>query len=490
MKKSLITLLFFAVTAAASSQVLKNHNSGKSPISQKAVVAKRNPEVWLYENPNYDGRFQIVTLQTSGTKGFAMNDFNDMVSSVQVPKGMVAIVYEHSSANGGYGNYVTLMEDCPDLSVYNLNDKISHVEFFSATRPGYVYVRPKMVNNQVVDGHWERAKADGSLPDNSGPAIVQNMEASGVDESLAVFRIQLRIITGNQAFEAMDKEVCLKLNEFDDPYFLDYGPDDFEKGADKKYDIISSRIKRISDIQFIEINEKGDDVWGIKAVELYINNSNVPIFSKTYPKAFHINGAGNYPRKIYFTKDELRKDYHWKNIATDVNIKKPSPLIKAETIKSMVESMVGNMLHHTGNKLYWGNTSGANTVWADHVEMKRKDGNTLNFNLDLEAEITGVNPSIDVDFDLVFECTSSGFITVKTANVKTSCTIPTPVVQPSCETVRTFINGFLRWFGLDRFEIDDFSTNANTFNAAFVLGSENFKCKGVQVTPKNDVFIY
>ena len=153
--------------------------------------------------------------------------------------------------------------------------------------------------------------------------------------------------------------------------------------------------------------------------------------------------------------------------------------------------MVGNQLHYNGKgKLFWGNTSGVNTVWGDHVEMKRKDGNTLHFDLDLEAEITGQNPEVDVNFDLVFNCESNGMISVKTANEKVGCNFDLKLFSASCETARKVYNGVVDWFGFYWWHADDFRTKGNTFSANFAIGGDGYQCKGVQVTPKGDVLIY
>ena len=500
--KNLLNILLFLFAANISfAQEVRDHrpvkNDGKPAQRQPKTTVTTSHEVLLYENSNYDGRFELVKPRTSGTGNYSLANFNDMVSSVQVPVGMVAVLYEHANEKGGFGNYIILMENCPDLSVYNLSDKISYVTVFPAKKTGYNYVRPKNVNGQIIPGHWKRTSVGGQLPDNKGPAIVQYLEAQTtaaqplVDETLPVFRIQLRIVTGSGENEDTDKEVYVKLNNGDYGYYLDYGPDDFEGGSDKKYDIISNSVRKISDIQFIEIGVQGNDMWGVKKIELYLNNSSAPVFSKTYPAPMRINGTGSYPASVRFSSSELRSLPYWQTIATDASIKKPPIPISADMIKSMVESMVGNQMHHNGQgKLYWGNKEGINTVWGDHLEMKRKDVNTLSFDLDLEAEITGTNPEIDVDFDLVFECTSSGFIHISTANVKSSCDFDFKLIQPSCETIRSVINGALSFLGLDFWKIDDFRTKSNTFNAVFFIGSDGFKCKGVQVTPKGDVFIY
>lgn len=463
--------------------------------------------VTLYENAGYAGRFELVqsTLMPGATgPGRTLGQLNDMVSSVKVPAGMVVVLYEHTNNSNGYGRYVELMEDCPNLSVYGLDNKVSYVSVFPVTREdGYNFVRAKNKNGTIIAGHWERARANGQLPDNAPPAIVQNIVTPptprpgplppvkpNVDETLPVFRIQLRIVTGNNENDDTDKEVYVKLNKNDKDYFIDYGPDDFERNADKKYDIISDKIKKISDIDFIEIYAKGDDVWGVKKVELYINNSRQPIFSETFSQPSRINGTGNWARKISFNHQKLRLNSYWKNIATDEKIKKPSPLIEAATIKSMIESMVGNMMHHEADKkLSWGDKDGINTVWGDHVEIQAK-GNVLSVDLDLEAKVTGSNPEIDVKFDLVFECQPDGRIFVKTENVKLSCNFDYKIIELSCSTVRTVINYLLKSFGLDRFTINNFDTNGNTFNQMFMIGGGDYKCKGAIVTAKGDVLLY
>lgn len=353
---------------------------------------------------------------------------------------------------------------------------------FITSNISFSQVRDHRNNKQVRDHRFEKG-------DKTPPPV--EIIPPVVDESLPVFRIQIRLVTGNNENDDTDKEVYVKFNIPDKEYFLDYGPDDFERNADKKYDIISNHIRKISDIDFIEIGARGDDVWGVKKVELYINNSTTPVFSKTFTAPQQINGSGNWQRKIVFSHVMLRNNPYWKYIATDEKIKKPSPLITADIIKSMVESVVGNMMHYNGQgKVGWGDTKYINTVWGDHVEMKRKDWNILSFDLDLQANIPSPNPEVDVDFDLVFECTSDGKLLIKTENVKSSCDFDFKVLEPSCGTIRSLINGSLQLFGLDRFMIQDFNTKANTFSAMFYLGGSDFKCKGVQVTPKNDVFIY
>jgi hypothetical protein len=103
---------------------------------------------------------------------FDANDMNDMTSSIQVPEGLVAYVYEHADSAGGYGLSADFMENCADLSQYNLNDKISYINVFNAEQPsGLVWARNSIVNGEFVPGHWERKRASGQ-PINTSTVVV------------------------------------------------------------------------------------------------------------------------------------------------------------------------------------------------------------------------------------------------------------------------------------------------------------------------------
>jgi hypothetical protein len=125
----------------------------------------------VFEDVNFTGAFQSYGLGTHRLVG--PPDLNDRISSIKVPKGYVVMIYEHANEAGGMGSYTDLMEDCPDLAVYNLSDKVSYLSVFTAEKAGgYVWVRARNVNNKVVPGHWERKRASGVVPDNSPPAVV------------------------------------------------------------------------------------------------------------------------------------------------------------------------------------------------------------------------------------------------------------------------------------------------------------------------------
>src|SRR3954469_4976577 len=86
--------------------------------------------VTLYESPGFTGR--SVTLGVGQHRFFTPDDFNDVATSISVANGMVAIIYEHADDIGGYGISVDLMDNCPDLAVYDFSKKTSYVSVFPA----------------------------------------------------------------------------------------------------------------------------------------------------------------------------------------------------------------------------------------------------------------------------------------------------------------------------------------------------------------------
>lgn len=128
------------------------------PTEAGQVQARSVQSVVIYEDPNFGGR--SLTL---GVGGYIFTDFNHVASSIQVPPGLVAHLYEHVDAGGGYGLSVDLLEDRPDLSQVNFNDTLSYVCVFSSPTPeGYIWARASVQNGQFVAGHWERQRVGGT----------------------------------------------------------------------------------------------------------------------------------------------------------------------------------------------------------------------------------------------------------------------------------------------------------------------------------------
>jgi hypothetical protein len=121
--------------------------------SQPHENCRLEPCLVVYENSNFSGR--SISLPAGN---YRLSDFNDIASSVKVPQGLGAIIYEHADEGGGYGISVDLLEDHNDLSRFDLNDKVSYISVFSTYRPGYFWARNSIQNRQFVSGHWEHSR--------------------------------------------------------------------------------------------------------------------------------------------------------------------------------------------------------------------------------------------------------------------------------------------------------------------------------------------
>jgi hypothetical protein len=122
--------------------------------SQPRVNCRLDPCVVIYADSNFSGDSRSLPIGN-----YRLNDFNDVASSIKVPPGLGAIIYEHADEGGGYGISVDFLEDHNDLSRFNFNDKVSYISVFSTNRPGYFWARNSIQNGQFLAGHWERARA-------------------------------------------------------------------------------------------------------------------------------------------------------------------------------------------------------------------------------------------------------------------------------------------------------------------------------------------
>jgi hypothetical protein len=111
--------------------------------------------VTIYEDVNFGGNG--ILLDVGDYRLFGASEMNDTVSSIQVPAGMVALVFEHADSSGGYGISADLLEDCADLRPLGLDNKISYITVFTAERPeNHVWRRGAFVNGEYIPGHWAR----------------------------------------------------------------------------------------------------------------------------------------------------------------------------------------------------------------------------------------------------------------------------------------------------------------------------------------------
>lgn len=385
-----------------------------------------NDKVILYEHANFSGQSKTLGV---GTYQFSAADFNDKASSIKVPAGLIAVLYDAVHDKGGYGRYVDLLEDCTDLSVYNFNDKLTYMTIFSATRPGYIFVRNRVTDNKSIPGHWERARANGQNPDNSPPAIVfkitdrkNEVDISGnepilstgdepiqrIFEDMPVYRIQLKLTTGTTQDAGTDNPVFAQLNTMDEKFYLVKGIDNFQEGKTVVYDLLSLKIKKVKDIEFIKFGIKGSDGVCIKRVELLLNGNSSPVYSRTFDGVKGVcfdNASSALQPTLEIAGNMLRGSSAWNDAGAKKTMWAAPGMISIAWLKSSIEGSIGNQLYHRGDLRWSSYATGPGSLYQDAVKIQRVDDHTVKFNVHLERDVLGPNPLIDMSFNLDFHCT-------------------------------------------------------------------------------------
>ena len=231
-------------------------------------------------------------------------------------------------------------------------------------------------------------------------------------EQIAIHRIQLRLTTANVSGANNDQGVCVQMNAADENFYLHRGMDNFENRHTDTYDVLSRHINFIKDIQFIKLGVKGSDNWRMQKLELLLNDCAFPVFVKD----FGVNGTNiTLDQPLTIASQVLRQAAGWNynNNNTQIHLL-PAILPKAKLL-SLMEAAIGNQIQHTSN-LEWGNYSGIDTRWGPVVEVSYKNANTLTFDLDLQKQVDGPNPEVDINFDLEFKCIN-GHIRFEVKNV-------------------------------------------------------------------------
>ena len=144
--------------------------------------------VTIYDAVNFGGR--SATLAAGSYKLSGSGAPLDKVASIQVPAGLVALVYEAADNAGGFGRSADLMENYADVTTLGMTG-IAYITVFASERNALVladavvkaptppitinpaahefWARGAVVNEQYVAGHWIVA---GTQPTAPGPAVV------------------------------------------------------------------------------------------------------------------------------------------------------------------------------------------------------------------------------------------------------------------------------------------------------------------------------
>lgn len=79
-----------------------------------------NSGVFLFDEKDFTGNYKKLTKGT-----YSLSDFDNLTSSIKIPKGYQVVVYEQAN---GQGKAIILKESSIDLSAYDFNNMISSIE--------------------------------------------------------------------------------------------------------------------------------------------------------------------------------------------------------------------------------------------------------------------------------------------------------------------------------------------------------------------------
>jgi PLAT/LH2 domain len=250
----------------------------------------------------------------------------------------------------------------------------------------------------------------GSAPGDRQCVYTKDGTGRGVVEA------EIRLHTGTVANAETDDPVKVLLNSATTVYavpsgnktWLDYPINDFERGANYTYHLKTTNIGEIGDINMLSIQKEGGDAWCLADFELLVNGASFVSrsFASQPGGCLWLNDvAPNTPNYTLHFAD-LRAQGNWLTFQPDV-----APAFGAPEVLSRLKSIIGDAIHDTS--LYWG---GLESPHADYLVTKKiENQNAMHVDVDLKAGIDGVNPTVDIEFDLVVSggCHPDGTLTLQ-----------------------------------------------------------------------------
>lgn len=218
-------------------------------------------------------------------------------------------------------------------------------------------------------------------------------------ENVSIYRLQLRFKTGSMKYAGTNSPVYVIMNDTDDAFYLDLSKDDREKGKTDVYDIMSTSINKIKDLEKLVIGISDDDAWNMEQVEILVNNA--VIFKRKFRgRQSWIGGKhGKYKFRFELTHAQLRNSSYWGYSKATKNIYKAPATIPVKMIKSQMECLMGNAIEKQSG-FSWGKKYG-----KEYVSVKRVDDFTVSVDLDLKQRgfMNLKDSETDVDFDIEFK---------------------------------------------------------------------------------------
>jgi hypothetical protein len=270
----------------------------------------------------------------------------------------------------------------------------------------------------VVDVYNEVGELAGDKETNNATFVVPLKVLNAARDTVPVWRVQLLLKTGTRPNAATDDAIFVAVSDRQpfwvdriagdlnlDGTWLDYAHNDFEQGDVHTYELRSDNIKRLGDLQRIQIGKVGSDGWCVAVAALKVNNEQV--FRKDFGGNCDYLDGDHREHQIGYL--EMRTHPDWPR-SNDRFIGLPSGF-KRDDIQAMIETEVGHF------------TYGTKTSWFtfDNTRMKvvksSSSPNSLFAQIGLKRVATGPDAEILISFTIVFSSHCDGAVPVVEAEI-------------------------------------------------------------------------
>jgi hypothetical protein len=236
------------------------------------------------------------------------------------------------------------------------------------------------------------------------------IQAFSTLDGRGVSRLQLRLHTANVSDANTDDDVNVSLRDYDNGgTWLDYGRNDFERGDEFTYELLTTGVSDLSDINDIYLLKPGTDGWCIESLALLADGIEIftQQFGVTSSTCQWLDDENGHQTYFVVGRSTLRAHPLWQTYQQPI----PSTRLLRTDLEDRIEGMVGNIIHSgvyvDAFPLYQGTLAVSWTGDAldgeSHVKVSKKDAQAVHveFNLDVDTPGPG-GLTGGLDFDLRF----------------------------------------------------------------------------------------
>ena len=170
------------------------------------------------------------------------------------------------------------------------------------------------------------------------------IQAFSTVDGRGVSRLQLRVRTANVADADTDDGVNVSVKDYEpDGTWLDYGRDDFERGDEFSYELLSPDVTDLSDIHQIHLLKPGTDGWCIANLALLVDGVTVyeQHFGETAATCRWLDDASGHQNYLTIGRATLRAHPAWQAYAKPA----ATSLLSAAELADRIEAGIGDAIH-------------------------------------------------------------------------------------------------------------------------------------------------